>query len=75
MESINVRNKTIVMSIRAVSIINYPFAYAKYMAAENSELSWLRCEVDCFIGPLLSYLLSMRSTTATKTAKSNGPDI
>lgn len=74
MESINVRNKTIVMSIRAASIIYYPFCVRK-MAAENSELSWLRCEVDCFIGPLLSYLLPVRSTTATKTAESNGPDI
>ena len=62
------------MSIRAVSIIYYPFCVRK-MAAENSELSWLRCEVDCFIGPLLSYLLPVRSTKATRTAKSNGPDI
>lgn len=62
------------MSIRAVSVIYYPFCVRK-MAAENSELSWLRCEVDYFIGPLLNYLLPMRSTTATRRAKSNGPDI
>ena len=37
MESINVRNKTIVMSIKAVSIIYHPFAYAKWqLRIQNS---------------------------------------
>ena len=38
MESINVRNKTIVMSIRAASIIYYPFCVRK-MAAEDIQNS------------------------------------